>query len=145
MTSQTSSIQKINLPLIKAKFNSKCCISGQHISAGDLVFYRPETKQVFKAVKVYKNDLSADLRVSSYFFKQVELYFNEWLSDQRGDQYDMYTMGLEEYNGGTYLHAKGAIQQAVEEIHNLMDEESVNWCWLYSPAVLDAMDCSFQY
>jgi len=132
MATTLSSLQKVNIPLIKAKFPSVCTLTGLRINAGDLVFYNPDTKKVFKAVKVYrKEDFSSLLSVNSWLYQLVERIFDRWIESASMDHQEMYFEALEEFNGGTYYSKRGAIRAGIELIFEAIEDEGVEWAWLH--------------
>lgn len=127
----TATINKLqqNLnPLIKAKFPSKCALTGLPVAVGELVFYNPELKTVQKAIKVYANAKYS--AADSYLFKIMEAIFDDWIDYQPNDTKEQYFGSFEEMNGGSYLSKRGAIIGELEAVMEMLQEEELDWCWL---------------
>lgn len=122
-------LQQNLFPLIKAKFPSKCVLTGLPIAVGEMIFYNPETKKVQKAIKVYANAQGYS-KTDSYLFKIMEAIFDDWIDYQPRDTKEQYFGSFEEMNGGSYLSKKGAIIGEIESVIEMMQEEEVEWAWL---------------
>lgn len=127
--SQINKLQQNRFPLIKAKFPSKCTLTGLPVAVGEMVFYNPELKTVQKAIKVYANAQGYS-KTDNYLFKIMEAIFNDWIEYQPRDTKEQYFGSFEEMNGGSYLSKKGAIIGEIESVIDMLAEEELDWCWL---------------
>lgn len=129
-------LQKNPGALIKAKFPGKCSWTGQSVKAGDLVFYNPERKTVQLAVK-YTPDSPA-----GFVRSVIKILFDNWVNHpQNKDARSYYFEAAEELDFNTYGSVAGAIEEAMDNIHEQMCEEQVSWCWLNNVDI----EASFQF
>ena len=123
--------QKINAPIIKAKFSSKCSLTGRTINVGDTIVYYPKSEYgpayTELLIKVYRS--SADN--NKWLFKVITDCFEQWVNEtQRAEERSYYFGSFEEMDGGSYGDYKGAVRQAIDNLIEEMNEYNIDWCYL---------------
>lgn len=88
-------------------------------------------------MKIYNSNISEAMKTSSPVFKAVENEFNNWMdnSNPAMEYADMY------FSEDAIYDKKGAIQSAIEQIFEVMEENNLPFIYL-NDSRLD-LDCAF--
>lgn len=122
--------------VITSKYAGKCSYTGIYYPAGTQVMFNSSTKKTMLATKIYKG---STIGVDHLVFKYVENVFHQWMNDnrKRGDSLEYY----EKYFGEERIYDKrGAIDQAIQNCLEALEEEGLVWGYLYQ---MD-LECAFE-
>ena len=123
--------QRVGAPIIKAKHPSKCSLTGRQISVGDTIVYHPKDEYgpayTELLIKVYMPTPGN----KGWLFNVLKDCFEQWINEEnRTEEREYYFGSFEEMDGGSYGNYKGAIEQAIDNLIEEMNEYNIQWCYL---------------